>query len=137
MGTFIRFTIDPVVTTEAVEDEGVKAAARVMKTKEYLGYVHRLCSLDVTQPYLVHDIVIVGRGLPKHDEDRGVQPDMCTPIFPTTHHPTGRKPLHTNKPFPFENCYTHSYVSVARVRIKTQLAPYANAIALPTLEHTR
>ncbi|TFK69074.1 hypothetical protein BDN72DRAFT_740496, partial [Pluteus cervinus] len=141
MDTFVRFTIDPIATTEAVDDEGVQAAAREMATKEYLGYVHRVCDSSLafytTQPYLIHDIVLVGRGMPERIEEEGVEPDMCTPILPATNHPAGRKPLQTNKPFPFDNCYTHTHVSVARVRIKTQWSPYSNAIALLSMEHIR
>ncbi|KAJ3009103.1 hypothetical protein NUW54_g2908 [Trametes sanguinea] len=58
------------------------------------------------------------REVPSH----GITSDMSIPIYPNTSHPTGRAPLHTERPFPFANCYfwvnNMTYIRVRRVDAK-------------------
>ena len=51
------------------------------------------------------DVYLVGPGLLPEDPEKGATPDMCIPIFPAGHHPTGRPPFRPQPDFPFSNCY--------------------------------
>ena len=51
------------------------------------------------------DVYLVGPGLLPEDPEKGATPDMCIPIFPAVHHPTGRPPFRPQPDFPFSNCY--------------------------------
>ncbi|TFK65702.1 hypothetical protein BDN72DRAFT_752329, partial [Pluteus cervinus] len=108
ISTIFSFSIDPITTVETVEDPEVQKAVREMKEKRYMAYVHNIRSLDTSQPYLIHEIKLIGRGVAKRDEERCIEEDMCTPIFPATYHPNGREPMKTKKTFPFDNCYTYA-----------------------------
>ena len=58
---------------------------------------------------------IVSRGLVAYPTTF-VTEDMSIPIFPTTHHPRGRKPLVVDPPLPWDNCY-HTTPAVLLVRV--------------------
>ncbi|TFK57811.1 hypothetical protein BDN72DRAFT_744068, partial [Pluteus cervinus] len=105
LSTFVRFSIDPIATVEGMDDPELQRTARELKPKNYIGYVHKTCSWDTSQPYVVIELIIIGRGLAEPVEEKGIEPYMCLPIFPETNHPTGREPLRTSPSFPFHNCY--------------------------------
>ncbi|TFK70187.1 hypothetical protein BDN72DRAFT_749441, partial [Pluteus cervinus] len=105
LSTFIRFSIDPIAAVEGVDDSEVQRAAREMKPKHYIACVRDLCSWDISQPSLVYKLKIIGCGFPDEREEKGIESNMCTPIFPAISHPGGREPLRTNPPFPFDDCY--------------------------------
>ncbi|TFK69070.1 hypothetical protein BDN72DRAFT_640361 [Pluteus cervinus] len=128
--SFILFSVDPVETVQFLEDPEAVNAANKVGHKRYLAYVHKNCSWDRTQPDLVYDLILISRDTPVQDEEGGIEPYMCTPIAPTTYHPTGRKPVQPSKPLPIDNCYFHSKTVVKTVKAKNVWRRFDGAIIL-------
>ncbi|TFK70201.1 hypothetical protein BDN72DRAFT_795692, partial [Pluteus cervinus] len=126
--TFILFAVDYLAAVEPLNDEIANMAAKAMPQKRFLAYVDQIISLNTHQAWLKYHLVLVSKGLPEKNEEQGVEPGMCNPIFPTTYHPTGREPLQLSSPLPFEDCYTHSHIPLAIVRIRSETRNYRNAI---------
>ncbi|OSX60882.1 hypothetical protein POSPLADRAFT_1146334 [Postia placenta MAD-698-R-SB12] len=74
--------------------------------------------------------------MPKDESEEFKTSSMGTPIEPCSEHPAGREPLHPSKPFPFPNCYQHSFGCVI-VRIPTRDIDYGDAVRLSVKERMR
>ena len=57
------------------------------------------------KPWYLFSIMPVAPSPPQRDDEQGITPDMCTPIFPNAARPAGREPLQTTPMFPYANCY--------------------------------
>lgn len=75
-------------------------------------------------------------GLTPRKEEMGIEPDMCTPVWPTTKHPSSRPPLRPDKPLPWSNCY-HSSFDTIIVRVPTSYENAEMAVTLPISEMVR
>ena len=76
---------------------------------------------------------MVGPAPPSADDEAGVTPDMCIPIFPNATHPRDRSALHTEPEFPYSNCYHLSNIPQQTVRIRPRAEEFEddNAYKLP------
>lgn len=143
---FISFTIDPVAAVAHIDNPELHAAARAMKPKRYLANVGevrefrvlvfdfltfppQLDTLNLACEWIQFRLAIVTRGPIDADATRGIEAEMCTPIFPETRHPSDRQPLRATSvswvgrqrdvDLPFPNCYLHSSdATFAEVRVK-------------------
>ena len=108
--------------------------------------VYALCSCVVYfQPDRIinHDseyqsfrVEILREGPPPQVEDKGIEADMCVPVWPTTEHPLSRPPLRTDKPLPGANCYHSSFTSVI-VRVPTAYDSAEGAVKILRSEISR
>ncbi|TFK70193.1 hypothetical protein BDN72DRAFT_747325, partial [Pluteus cervinus] len=136
MGAFFQFSIDPGLTVAALNDPEADQAARDMATKRYVGFVQDVSiraivpTLNFNQAWILYKIVIIGHGPAERNEEEGIEPDMCLPILPATYHPSGRKPLAPQPPFPFDNCYSYSCMPLVSVRIKSERQSDKDAVML-------
>lgn len=113
------------------KDDTLLEAVKALTPKSYIGYVDQI--VDFPWPHrLWHrcHIEFVGQGLPTNAAHPFIEPSMCVPIFPNTHHPMSRTPLNPSSPFPFDNCYQYSLVETT-VRVLTRLLDPDSAISLP------
>lgn len=62
-----------------------------------------------------------------------VTSEMCIPIYPNTSHPSGRAAVHTEPPFPYDNCYHWSSARDVGVRVRPrQTGHFDDDIAVKT-----
>ncbi len=74
----------------------------------------------------------VGPSLRVVDEKRGIEPDMCVPIFPNEVHPAGRAPVRPSSAFPYNHCYHWVGLKMdVRVHAREEGFDNARAIRLP------
>ncbi|KAF9817029.1 hypothetical protein IEO21_03703 [Rhodonia placenta] len=74
--------------------------------------------------------------MPRDQPEEFKTSSMCMPIDPCSEHPAGREPLHPSKPFPFPNCYQHSF-GWTTVRIPTRHIDFCDAAMLSVKERMR
>ncbi|KII86103.1 hypothetical protein PLICRDRAFT_700857 [Plicaturopsis crispa FD-325 SS-3] len=119
MNQYIAFSVDPFDTLKSLNDPEVDAITRAMETKTFVGRTKSLLSgLIADGDYRSWSLQFVFPRLPASSEAEGIEPGMCVPIDPTTHHPASREPLRPIGPFPWSGCYRHSYSVFASVRTK-------------------
>ncbi|KAI0629528.1 hypothetical protein C8Q77DRAFT_292120 [Trametes polyzona] len=99
--------IDPMATVKALDDPVATAAAQAMSTKPYLVFLRRVrLGLPFpNKPWYRYTISVIAPCVRDPHEAKGYTPDMCVPIYPNTSHPTDRRPVRPEEPFPFHNCY--------------------------------
>ncbi|RPD56369.1 hypothetical protein L226DRAFT_538058 [Lentinus tigrinus ALCF2SS1-7] len=105
--SFAVIRMDPVAMVWHLNDPEALKAAEALSPQSYLVYLSENHRLPIwgPEPWYSFDMHLIGPCLrPVHDE-QCVTADMCTPIYPNCDHPTGRAPVHTEPPFPFDNCY--------------------------------
>ncbi|KAF7972849.1 hypothetical protein HWV62_16966 [Athelia sp. TMB] len=137
IGSYVVFTIDPEMTLEALHDEHVAEVTRQMETKPFVGYVaepDRIINHD--SEFQSFRVEILREGPPPQVEDKGIEADMCVPVWPTTEHPLSRPPLRTDKPLPWTNCYHSSFTSVI-VRVPTAYDSAKGAVKILRSEISR
>ncbi|KDQ62023.1 hypothetical protein JAAARDRAFT_97076, partial [Jaapia argillacea MUCL 33604] len=117
IGTYVGVRLDAAATVAPLQDPIVDLQARSLSPKIYVGLITSVYPwYDVESPLLQVEIMLVGQGLPTYREGAVVDASMCTPIFPATEHPLSRQPVRPSKPFPWPNCYQHSFMNkMARV----------------------
>ncbi|KAF9812308.1 hypothetical protein IEO21_06250 [Rhodonia placenta] len=137
IGIYIALWLDPVGMAEELNISSVLTAAQAMTPRKYLGYVHVVRDFPLpSRPWHRCHIRFVGEGMPEEQPEKGILPDMCTPIEPTTAHPAGREPLHPSRPFPYPNCYQHHFIDDL-VRVPTQIIQYDDCVRLRPREMRR
>ncbi|OJT06556.1 hypothetical protein TRAPUB_2633 [Trametes pubescens] len=85
------------------------------------------------QPWYRFEAFPIGPHLPPSRKAKGYTPEMCIPIYPNSNHPTGREPVHPERPFPYGNCY-HWIATKVRIRVRGRPEGFdeTNAISLST-----
>ncbi|KAJ8461987.1 hypothetical protein ONZ51_g11191 [Trametes cubensis] len=118
-GSYAVIRLDPVAMVQRFDDPQALLQAQAMRPKSYLVYlVWDLALPFPDQPWYAFEIQPIAPSLRSEDKAQGITFDMCTPIFPNTHHPTGREPLRPEPEglFPYDNCY-HWFNAKACVRV--------------------
>ncbi|TFY62951.1 hypothetical protein EVJ58_g3545 [Rhodofomes roseus] len=112
--TIKRFKLDTCTVTDEIKN---------LRPKKYLGSIQTVTELPMPfKPSHKVAINFVGKGICAEDYDDCVTPGMCTPIEPTSGHPSvTREAVQPSPGFPFGDCYFYSFVS-ATVRVPTK--PY-------------
>ncbi|OSX63390.1 hypothetical protein POSPLADRAFT_1055452 [Postia placenta MAD-698-R-SB12] len=109
------------------DDPNLQAAARQLSPGKYIAYVAVNTDFPISdRPWYRCLVRFVGLGMPQDQPDQFVTPDMCVPVFPATEHPAGRRSFQPSKPFPFSNCYLHTWV-YATVRFPFRHVDYGDA----------
>ncbi|RPD56389.1 hypothetical protein L226DRAFT_513177 [Lentinus tigrinus ALCF2SS1-7] len=118
--SFAVIRMDPVAMVRHLDDPEALKAAEALSPQSYLVYLdgHNRLPIWGPKPWYSFDIHLIGPCLrPAHNE-QCVTADMCTPIYPNQDHPAGRAPVHTEPPFPFDNCHFWS-----RTKMKVRVCP--------------
>ncbi|KZP18768.1 hypothetical protein FIBSPDRAFT_863335 [Athelia psychrophila] len=125
------------MTLEALHDEHVAEVTKKMQTKSFVGYVAKADRIiNHESEFQSFRVEILREGFPPRLEKEGIEPDMCTPVWPTTEHPSSRAPLRTDKPLPWKNCYHSSFDSII-VRVPTAYEDPKGAVMLLESELSR
>ncbi|OSX60839.1 hypothetical protein POSPLADRAFT_1040257 [Postia placenta MAD-698-R-SB12] len=136
-GSYIALWLDPVRMAECLDDARLTTVASELTPRKYIAYIDEVYDFPLRRhPWHRCVIQFVGVGMPKDEPEEFKTSSMCTPINPSSEHPAGREPLHPSKPFPFPNCYQHSF-GCAIVRIPTRDIDYGDAIRLSLKERMR
>ncbi|TFK83898.1 hypothetical protein K466DRAFT_665515 [Polyporus arcularius HHB13444] len=118
--TYAAIRIHPVDSVAAYDYPDIQEAARKISTKTYLVYLRLRLNLptadDEWHPF---EVVPIAPCLRPASERRGATPDMCTPIYPNTAHPSG-----------------HSSCKMD-VRIQTRAEQFNNDAAFKLPPHSR
>ncbi|KAI0645095.1 hypothetical protein C8Q79DRAFT_911857 [Trametes meyenii] len=127
---FAVIQMDPVGMVRHFDDPIASAAAQAMQPKKYLVYLQLLLDIPTpTKPWFRFEVCSIGTTLRPEDKECGITPDMVIPIFPNTSHPRGRKPIQTETPFPFPNCY-HWIDNRMVVRVRRKAVRYDDSAAV-------
>ncbi|EIW54312.1 uncharacterized protein TRAVEDRAFT_132466 [Trametes versicolor FP-101664 SS1] len=119
-GTYFVLRINAVEMVRHLEDDDALEAVRLMKTKSYLICLNLELDLPFPdKPWYRFEAFPIGPHLPPSRKAEGYTPDMCIPIFPNSKHPTGREPVHPERPFPYGNCY-HWINTKIRIRVRAR-----------------
>ncbi|KII86104.1 hypothetical protein PLICRDRAFT_178384 [Plicaturopsis crispa FD-325 SS-3] len=138
MNQYIAFSIDPFKTLKYLDDPEVDTVTREMQTKTYAGKTESLLSgLIAAGEYDSWSVQFVHPGLPEPSGTRGIAPSMCTPIDPTTYHPSARRPVRPTSPLPWPYCYHHTFSSVVSIRTSVEAQDATPPIRLPGRESNR
>ncbi|KZP19685.1 hypothetical protein FIBSPDRAFT_1045297 [Athelia psychrophila] len=136
-GAYVAFSIDAEMTLEALHDEHVAEVTKNMQTKYFVGYVAKADRIiNHESEFQSFRVEILREGFPPRSEKEGIEADMCTPVWPTTEHPSSRAPLRTNNPLPWNNCYHSSFDSII-VRVPTAYEDAEGAVMLLPSEISR
>ncbi|KZP04865.1 hypothetical protein FIBSPDRAFT_1054416 [Athelia psychrophila] len=136
-GAYVVFSIDAEMTLEALHDEHVAEVTKNMQTKSFVGYVAKADRIiNHESEFQSFRVRILRSGFPPRTEEKGIESDMCTPVWPTTEHPSSRTPLRTDKPLPWNNCYHSSFDSII-VRVPTAYEDAEGAVMLLKSEISR
>ncbi len=159
--SFAAIRMDPVATVRHLNDPAALRAAQAMSPRSYLIYLDCVCvlttdiQLELTDVWRQHNplpiwgsrpwhgftIYPIGPSLRAANEDECVTLEMCTPLFPNDSHPDGRFPIHTEPPFPFDNCFLWSVADMdIRVCPRAEGFDRDKATCLPVgrlADHTR
>ncbi|RPD56397.1 hypothetical protein L226DRAFT_573935 [Lentinus tigrinus ALCF2SS1-7] len=119
--SFAVIRMDPVAMVRHLNDPEALKAAEALSPRSYLVYLdgHNRLPIWGPKPWYSFDIHLIGPCLRPAHEEQCVTPDMCTPIYPNCNHPTGRAVIHTEPPFPFDNCYFWSGLKM-KIRVCPQ-----------------
>lgn len=115
--------IDALAAVEHLQDPEATAAAQRFQSKLYIAYFRGVCepcsyhtdgyadpvqldTLPIPQrPWFRIAVDIIGRGPCADNPAERYTPEMYVPISPSAvAHPSGREPIHPNRPFPFPGC---------------------------------
>jgi hypothetical protein len=152
---YIAFTIDPEATFKHYFypiDETTERHFRKFPQKTYVGYCSYV-SLNSAQElvqgltereqssgiparnvmYNEISICPLQHGLTPPDAALRITEDMCAPVAPESQHPKGRKPIKTNKPLPWSNCYHPTCMDV-NVLLSTARVDYTHAFTIDSLD---
>ncbi|KDQ51758.1 hypothetical protein JAAARDRAFT_40784 [Jaapia argillacea MUCL 33604] len=115
--SMVVFSINPTATIDSLFGEDVSEALDPdsLPRRTYAGFVQEMHGLPLRDdPYTECRIYFLTQGLPSPSADGVRDSSMCVPLWPTTEHPSGRKPIKLREPLPWDNCYLHStlYVDV-------------------------
>ncbi|KAF9801812.1 hypothetical protein IEO21_10037 [Rhodonia placenta] len=122
---------------ECLDDSRLTAVASKLTPRKYIAFVDSVYDFPLRRhPWHRCFIRFVGVGMPKDEPEEFKTSSMCTPIEPCSEHPAGRESLQTSKPFPFPNCYQHSFVW-ATVRIPTRDIHHDDAVIVSFEERVR
>ncbi|PIL33728.1 hypothetical protein GSI_04353 [Ganoderma sinense ZZ0214-1] len=115
--------IDHLATVEHFPYPDIIDAAKKMQPKTYLVYLRNALSIPFPQdPWFPFIVVPVAPLQPPADGH--FTPEMCIPIYPNASHPAGREPVHTELPFPYDNCYHWSNARGFNVRVRPRKNGY-------------
>ncbi|RPD56391.1 hypothetical protein L227DRAFT_614542 [Lentinus tigrinus ALCF2SS1-6] len=105
--SFVVIRMDPVAMVRHLNDPEALRAAEALSSQSYLVYLyeHKRLGIWGPEPWYPFDIHLIGPCLRPAHREQCITSDMCTPIYPNSDHPSGRAPVHTEPPFPFDNCY--------------------------------
>ncbi|KAF8647404.1 hypothetical protein AX16_006733 [Volvariella volvacea WC 439] len=142
VGSYIVFQLDIPATldgldTEQVLDPTLRSLAQQAPRRKYVGYVEQCLTSDLWSPWRAFRIRPLSRGLPYTNNARCITPDMCVPVYPTTFHPTSRRPLHPTKPLPWQDAYHHTCTPDIICRVRTAYASASTAAELPITDRKR
>ncbi|KAJ7051376.1 hypothetical protein C8F01DRAFT_951173, partial [Mycena amicta] len=120
---FAVLQIDPVASLKHLNDPEAIAACAQLTFQEYLVFVPG--THDIRHPvisYRAEEVDFVVQGLPQNVPQLCIDSAMSIPIFPTTEHPTSRKPLQPMLgQLPWSDCYLSPFLS-ATVRCATVIS---------------
>uniref|UniRef100_A0A0W0FRG2 Uncharacterized protein n=1 Tax=Moniliophthora roreri TaxID=221103 RepID=A0A0W0FRG2_MONRR len=103
--SFVVVNFDPVATVSHLDNPELTTACKRLETKKYVAYVSLDAGvLELEVPYHSYLFYIVRQGLRKN-EAKGITEEMSVPILPNTSHPSSRRPMHPDKPLPWDDCY--------------------------------
>ncbi|KAF7300621.1 hypothetical protein HMN09_00947300 [Mycena chlorophos] len=93
-------TLDPVASLEYLNDPEAIEAGQKLEFKDYAVYVTGARQLlNPAAKYREERIHFILPSLPADDPSQDLDASMSMPIFPATHHPTGRAPLRPSGSF--------------------------------------
>ncbi|KDQ51759.1 hypothetical protein JAAARDRAFT_497979 [Jaapia argillacea MUCL 33604] len=115
--SIVAFSINPTATIDSLFGEDASEALNTdnLLRRAFVGFIEKTYGLpSYDDPYTDCRIYFIAQGLPSPCVKDGRESSMCTPLWPTTEHPSGRKPIRLREPLPWENCYLHStlYIDV-------------------------
>ncbi|RPD57933.1 hypothetical protein L226DRAFT_616137 [Lentinus tigrinus ALCF2SS1-7] len=131
--TYAAIRMDPQAMVEDHNDPEALKEAQLMSPKTYLVFVHMAVSLPWPgNSYFEYRVSPIAPRLRAEKPQSGITSDMAVPIYPSTSHPSGRPPVHTDPQFPFSNCYhwLKCFVDV-HVRANLELFDHDEAVVLP------
>ncbi|KAJ3018251.1 hypothetical protein NUW54_g383 [Trametes sanguinea] len=141
-GTYVVIRLNPVEMVRHLDDPVALEEARSMQTKAHLVILEMELALPFpNRPWYRFDVHSIAPCLRDEEPQKGLTADMCIPIFPNTHHPNGRVPVHPEPEgiFPYDNCY-HWFQPVettVRVRARPEEFDETNAVSLSPTTLTR
>ncbi|KAF7300619.1 hypothetical protein HMN09_00947100 [Mycena chlorophos] len=99
-GAFALMTLDPIASLEYLNDPEAIEAGQKLECKDYAVYVTGARQLlNPAAKYREERIHFILPSLPADDRSQHLDASMSMPIFPATHHPTGRAPLRPSGSF--------------------------------------
>ncbi|KAI9067502.1 hypothetical protein FKP32DRAFT_1601141 [Trametes sanguinea] len=147
-GTYVVMRLNPVETVRHLNDPIALKEAQEMRPKSHLVELstQRIAIKQIWVTVRKEHILYSGHSgnapcLRAEDPQKGLTADMCTPIFPNTHHPNGRAPVHPEPEgiFPYDNCFHWFQPVETKVRIRARPKEFdeTNAVCLSPTALTR
>ncbi|RPD56375.1 hypothetical protein L226DRAFT_468667 [Lentinus tigrinus ALCF2SS1-7] len=130
---FAVVRMDPVAMVQHLNDPEALRAAEALSPRSYLVYIDIDLALPFPgKPWYGFTMYPIGSTLRPANEEEGMTPDLCIPIFPNNGHPDGRVPLPTEPLFPFDNCYFWSGLTMdVRIHARPEKFDWDETILLP------
>ncbi|EED84036.1 predicted protein [Postia placenta Mad-698-R] len=111
-GVYLVLWLDPVKMVQHFDHPNLQAAARQLSPGKYVAYVAVNTDFPIfDRPWYRCLVRFVGLGMPQDQPEQFVTPDIS---------------FQPSKPFPFSNCYLHTWV-YATVRFPFQSVDYGDA----------
>ncbi|KDQ51762.1 hypothetical protein JAAARDRAFT_40789 [Jaapia argillacea MUCL 33604] len=138
--SIVVFSINPTSTLDSLlgEDVSILLNPGSFPRRPYVGFIQEHFGLPLRDdPYTDCRIYFLTQGLPSPSADGLRESSMCVPIWPTTEHPSGRKPIRLREPLPWENVYLHSmlYVDVRVLSADFEDAKISGVMFFPEARH--
>ncbi|KDQ51755.1 hypothetical protein JAAARDRAFT_198831 [Jaapia argillacea MUCL 33604] len=142
MHSIVVFSTNPTATVDYLFGQDVSDALNTdsLPRRFFVGFVERTYSLPSdNNPFTKCRIYFIAQDLPSPCIKNGRESSMCTPLWPTTEHPSGRKPIRLREPLPWENCYLHStsYVDVRVLPAEFEDAKIRGVMLFPEVARHR
>ncbi|KDQ48881.1 hypothetical protein JAAARDRAFT_43177 [Jaapia argillacea MUCL 33604] len=132
--SIVVFSMNATATVDSLFGEDASEAINTdsLPRKAYVGFIEKTYGLPLDDdPYTECRIYFITQGLPSSN---GVcESSMCTPLWPATEHPSGRKSIRLREPLPWDNCYLHStsYVDVRVLSANFEHAKISGVMLFP------
>ncbi|KDQ51811.1 hypothetical protein JAAARDRAFT_210932 [Jaapia argillacea MUCL 33604] len=138
--SIVIFSINPTSTFDSLLGEDVSESLNPgrLPCRPYVGFVQQKFGLPLRDdPYTDCRVYFITQGLPSPSTDGLRESSMCVPIWPTTEHPSGRKPIRLREPLPWDHCYLHSmlYVDVRVLSADFEDAKINGVMLFPEAMH--
>lgn len=127
-GQLVVISINHSLCFQSLKDPTLQLAAEAMPRKRYLALL-----LDKEVRHLARDpiygveLLLVNQGLPKFDDEAGIDPSLSVPILPATNHPERRPGVAPIPEFPLADRHVYMteahYCRIGEVQGRNTITP--------------